>query len=188
MGTLINHINGFNKPLCPQPAYMSLFYHLGYVHGDSVLLRHGAQDIFVRLLATLKLAEYVGSPASGNKISCKWGGDIEISCEWDGDLHMYAPSLHDVISSAETDGQSTMGFRLDSEKDDGGVCDPRKRAVVGEARGSSDYKVGAATLRALAPLLQHLLALSFYLKDNIAGREAAAKLCRMLGVERVGMN
>jgi hypothetical protein len=65
--TLIEYIKGSKKPLCPSPSYAPLFYHLGYVHGDSVLLRHGAQHIFVQLIATLKLA--------GNSF------DIEIHCE-----------------------------------------------------------------------------------------------------------
>jgi hypothetical protein len=171
---LIEHIGGPWKPgaggramaTCRNPAYAQLFYHLGQIHSDAVLLRHGAQDVFVQLLVALKLAgarQY-----------------IEISVEWDRILQVNAPSLRSILLSAVGGSPETRGFVLSDES---------------QIRRGTGYKVAVSTLKALAPLLQHLRHMSFEIKDYITCHQAAALLCDALGVEcgkiwldRVGPN
>jgi hypothetical protein len=45
---------GRRKSLCPDAAYKSLFYHLGFMDSDTPLLLHGAQDTFLHLLLAPK--------------------------------------------------------------------------------------------------------------------------------------
>lgn len=165
--TLIEHMGGARKEgeqhaTCSNPAYTSLFYHLGYIHSDKHLLPYGAQDIIVQLLATLKVA-------GGAK-------SVEISVEWDGDLHVHAPSLRRILLSARSDVQATKGYQLFDGSGSRERSGSKKRLGTG-------YTVCVKTLRALAPLLQHLLRLSFWHKDHITCHQASARLCTALGVE-----
>jgi hypothetical protein len=150
---LVEHIEG-QTPTCPNPAYAPLFYHLGQVHSDAILLRHGAQDVIVQLLVALKSAG-------------AWPY-IEIPVKWDTALQVSAPSLRCILLSAVAGDPDTRGFDL---------SDPSP------TRESTGYKVAVQTLRALAPLLQHLLRLSFENKDYITCHQASALLCDALGVE-----
>ncbi|GAQ93113.1 hypothetical protein KFL_013070010 [Klebsormidium nitens] len=147
------HKPGEVPPTCPNPAYASLFYHLGYIHSDTNLLGYDAQDVIVRLLVTLKL--------SGGQKS------IEISVESDTILHVNAPSLRHILMSSMAPKQATKGFDL---------SDPSKK------RRGTGYKVLVQTLKVLAPLLQHLLHLSFANKDYNTSSQASAMLCEALGV------
>jgi hypothetical protein len=155
--TLIEHIGGTDKPACSNPDYAPLFYHLGYIHSDRVLLPYGAQDIIVQLLVALKLARRLEF--------------IEISVEWDRVLHVHAPSLRLVLLSARGGNQQTTGFQPTDTGPSNGL-----------ARQGTGYKVTVQTLKALAPLLQCLLHLSFKVKDYIACHQAFAMLCEALGV------
>ncbi|GAQ83635.1 hypothetical protein KFL_001560040 [Klebsormidium nitens] len=55
--TPVEHVDSAKETLCPDDSYKNFFYHLGYIHSDSNLLRHGAQDVVVQLLAAFKQAE-----------------------------------------------------------------------------------------------------------------------------------
>ncbi|GAQ92530.1 hypothetical protein KFL_010410030 [Klebsormidium nitens] len=156
---LVDYIDRNHASLCPNPAYRALFYHLGFLHSDAELLRHGAQDTVVQILMTLKLSS--GAP------------HIEIECEWDQALHTYAPCLQAVLLSGKDGDQRRKGFRKSG--------DTWKSGEVWKGTG---YKVKAQLLYALAPLLQHLLRLSFWETDYTANHQASALLCEALGVER----
>jgi hypothetical protein len=160
---LIEHIGGLQKvgqqsAVCAEKAYAPLFYHLGYIHSDMNLLRHGAQETVVNLLVVLKV--------------CGRAQSIEISVEWDRILHVHAPSLRRILLSGRAGDQRTKGFRLESPK----TPKPQLRQGTG-------YKVDVKTLKAIAPLLQHLLRLSFENRDYITCHQASVLLSNALGVK-----
>jgi hypothetical protein len=111
----------------------------------------------VQILTTLKLSS--GAP------------HIEIECEWDQALHTYASCLQAVLLSGKAGNQTRKGFRKSGDT-----------WKSGEKRQGTGYKVDANLLYALAPLLQHLLRLSFWETDCIASHQASALLSEALGV------
>lgn len=88
------------------------------------------------------------------------GEDIVVTREWDSALGESAPILQTLL-----------------------CCTKAKEGVAGVSRfSSSAFTASAAVLTALAPLLQHLLHLSFRTTDLILGRDATFLLAKALGV------
>jgi hypothetical protein len=150
--SLIDYVGGAGKNLCPDSAYKPLFYHLGFMHSDTPLLPHGAQDTVLQLLLALKRSQ-------------GWG-PVDVPVDWDRTLATYAPTLRNILERGRDDpGGNNTGFQ-----------EPLTAGTLG-------YRVKRDVLVSLAPLLQHLLRLSYRVKDFDLGPIAADLLCKALGVK-----
>jgi hypothetical protein len=153
---LVEKVNPGKAHECPEGPWRNLFYHLGQFSTDVDLLRRGAQDVILQLLVTLKYSNR---------------RDLEISTEWTAVLKRHAPTLHNILYELRGDPNGTnpsKGYELGKQE--------------GRPRRGTGYRASNSVVRNLAPLLHHLLRLSYGEADPDAGELAVALMERALEV------
>jgi hypothetical protein len=139
-------------------GWRAFFYHLGQVYTDYELLRHGAQDVVLQLLLVVS-ADPMGTD------------DIEVYQEWITGLGLHAPTLLELLLG--------KGFVQSVHK---GAAISEGGLVARTARHGTGFLAEREVVKRLAPLLQHLLRLSYLTTDFIAGVAAISKMEKALGI------